>query len=161
MQPANQVLVGTVSGLIDTEHGVVRAFSIIRKALLAMTGLGIVMLLGTWLLGDLIVPFVLGPAFADSVPILNVMAILFPFAAVAQVIATYVLVPFRRDYLLPIVTASASVVTLVLIFGLGPTYAGVGVAWARVVGQIVTVGLLLFALHRSQLSKGLLQPRTS
>lgn len=155
LQPANQVLMGTVARHLGAEDGIDQAFILIRKALAGMLVLGIGMFLGAELLGGFIVPLILGPTFALAVPIVKIMAILFPFAAVNQVVTGYVLIPFRFDRFVPIVSALASLVTLVLIIGLGRTFAGVGVAWARVVGEIVGMALTLVALHKAQLGNRL------
>ncbi len=159
MQPANQVLVSTVARHVATdEGGGERAFAVIRKALLAMTALGVVMLLGTELLGGLVIPLVLGTTFAESVPMLRTMALMFPFAAVNQVVTSYVLIPFRFERFVPIVSAASSVFTLAFIVGLGWAYGGNGVAWARVAGEIVMMAMTLVALRKTGLRLGLATP---
>ena len=64
------------------------------------------MFAGTELLGDFIVPLILGASFAASAPLVKIMALLFPFAAVNQVITGYILIPFRFDRFVPIVSAT-------------------------------------------------------
>ena len=161
MAPANQVLVGTVSQRIGEHDGGEGAFVLVRKALSGMVSLGICMFVGTELLGDVIVPLILGESFAGSVPIVRIMAIMFPFAAVNQVITGYVLIPFRFDRFVPLVSGATSMVTLALIYLLGRSFAGPGVAWARVIGDVLTVGLLMVVLQKTQLSARLFTQRAA
>lgn len=151
MSPANQVLVGIVLQYAGDEASSARAFALVRKALIAMVGLGLCMLLGTELLGDFIVPLILGPAFVSSVPLVKTMALIFPFAAVNTVITGCVLIPFRFERFVPIVSGIASAITLGLIVALGVSFGGTGVAWARVVGDVLTVVFLIAVLRKVQL----------
>ncbi len=82
------------------------------------------MLRGTELLGGIVVPLALGPTFAEAVPRLRTMALMFPFAAINQVVTNYVLIPFRYVRYVPIVSAASSVMTLALSSGwVGPSRA--------------------------------------
>lgn len=156
MAPANQVLVGTVAQRIGAEDGGEHAFALIRKAFTGMTALGLSMFVGTELLGDFLVPLILGQSFAPAASIVKIMAILLPFSAVNQVITSYILIPFRYDRFVPIVSGTASAITLALIFILGRGYGSTGVAWARVVGEVLTAAFLMVALQKTQLSSRLL-----
>jgi O-antigen/teichoic acid export membrane protein len=152
MQPANQVLISTVSRHIATEHeGVDRALAVVRKTFVGMTSLGVVMLLGAELLSGFVIPLLLGPTFANAVPLLKIMAVLLPFAAINQVVTGYVLIPFRFDRYVPVISGAAAAMTLALILLLGRAYGGDGVAWARVLGEISTSVLMLGALRRTRL----------
>ncbi|HSW25459.1 MAG TPA: oligosaccharide flippase family protein [Burkholderiaceae bacterium] len=151
MQPANHVLVGTVARQISAKESEVDALRLMRGAAIAMTAFGVVLLLGTLGLASTAVPLILGPDFGPSVPMLCTLGLLFPFAALSQVIVSYVLIPLRHDALVSRVSVVAGVLTLLLIIVLAHLHDGTGVAWARVIGQ-VALGLVLVALlQRMQL----------
>ncbi|HTE41166.1 MAG TPA: oligosaccharide flippase family protein [Steroidobacteraceae bacterium] len=156
LQPTNQVLVSKVSRHVGSESTSDRAFTVIRIAAVCLTGLGISMLLGTELLGQFIVPLILGHEFAAAVPMVKALAITLPFTAINSVIISYVLIPFRFDRFVPMVSAISGAITLGLVVLLGRPYGGMGVVYARVVGEIVTLILLCGVLRKTQLSKRIL-----
>jgi O-antigen/teichoic acid export membrane protein len=149
--PASQVLVGTVTSKLasaDTEQA---AFALVRKALVALTGLGIAMLLGAWGLSRWAIPFVLGPGFEPAITVLNILALLFPATAFAQVLGSYLLIPLRYDSDVSKITVVVSVLTIVAVPVLARSSGGEGVAWARVVGAILQAILLLWVAQRRKL----------
>lgn len=151
MQPANQVLVGTVAKRISAKTSEASAYQLMHRSLWVMTGLGLAMLAGTWLLAGTVVPLVLGPGFGPTVPMLYVLTLMFPFAAFAQVTAGYVLIPLRCDAIVSGVSLLGAAVTVVLILALGHWYDGMGVAWARSLGHVVLALALLWVLQRKLL----------
>jgi PST family polysaccharide transporter len=153
LNPANQVLVGTVARHISSRDNEDRAYSLMRAGFVSLSLLGASMLLGTVVLADYIVPLVLGDAFTDSIPILRVLALMFPFAAMDQVITGYVLIPLRLDRVVIKVSAQAAIGTIVLMAILGHTYGGLGVAWARTLGSLLMALTLLYALQSRRILK--------
>lgn len=153
MQPANQVLVGTVSSQVGKEAGDAKAYALMRKGLYVMTGVGVLLTLGTALIAVPLVSIVLGDAFAPAVPLLLVLAVMFPFAAFTQVASSYVLIPLRFDGWVSASSLFGAAVTTVLIVVLGYQFGGTGVAWARTIGQVMLALLLLGVL----VNKGLLK----
>lgn len=151
MQPANHVLVGTVSRRISAKASEASAYQLMRRSLWVMSGFGITLMLGTWLLAGTVVPLVLGPDFGPTVPMLYVLGLLFPFAAFAQVTSGYVLIPLRHDAIVSGVSLLGAAITVLLIVGLGQLYGGMGVAWARSGGQVALALALLWVLQHKQL----------
>lgn len=151
INPANQVLVGTVSRHISTKAGEERAYALIRSGFLSLAVLGTGMLLGTLLLADLIVHIVLGANFTGSAPILRVLALMFPFAVVAQVMTGYVLIPLRLDRVVIKVSFQTALGTIVLMTVLGHTFGGMGIAAARSIGSMLMALSLLYALQGRQI----------
>lgn len=150
-QPAGQVLVGTVSRQIRDLETQGEAFALMRKGMFAMTGFGIVLLAGAVLLAPPLVPVILGSDFGPAIPILQTLAGMFPFAAFAQVVVGYVLVPLRYDKLVSLISLLSTLLTVALMLLLGRTYAGIGIAAARALAQAATAVLLLEVLRREQL----------
>jgi O-antigen/teichoic acid export membrane protein len=86
---------------------------------------------------------------------LRILAMMFPFAALSQVISGYVLIPLRFDRLVSIASLVGAVATVALTFGLGVPFGGWGVASARVLGYIVMSAFLLEVLRRQGLTRRL------
>jgi O-antigen/teichoic acid export membrane protein len=151
MQPANQVLTGTVAALIASPSTERRAFHLIRRGLVLLTAMGGVMLFATLALAGVAVPLVLGPDFGPSVRVLRILGLMFPLAAFSQVVTGYVLVPLRLDRLVSVVSVVGAVVTVALTFLLGSAFVGEGVAWARVIGYVGMCAALFHVLRRQGL----------
>jgi PST family polysaccharide transporter len=161
MLPANQVMTGTIAGLIGSERTVDAAFALIRRGLVALTALGGAMLLGALALARWAVPLILGPDFGPSARMLQILAVGFPFAAFAQVVNGYVLVPLRFDRAVSAVSFVGALVTVVLTVTLGRTFQGDGVAWARALGYMSMCAMLVHVVWRERLGAALLpQART-
>lgn len=146
MQPANHVLIGTLARQVSAKESEADALRLMRVASLAMTGFGIVLLAGTFVFAAWAVPMILGPGFGPTVGMLYVLALVFPFAAISQVVTGYVLIPLRHDRLVSWMAVFGAIGTVALVLVLGHYHDGTGVAWARVVSQvalaIAAVGLL-------------------
>lgn len=151
MQPANQVLVGTVSRRVGKSAEEAGAYALMRHGLFAMAGLGILFAAGTMGLAGPIVAIVLGGPFVPAVPMLLVLALMFPFVAFTQVASSYVLIPLRFDRWVSGSTLFGTAITVLLILVLGSEFGGVGVAWARTIGQISLALLLLGVLINERL----------
>lgn len=151
MQPANHVLVGTVARRISAKESEAEAYTLMRSSLIVMTSFGMLLLAGAALLAGAVVPFVLGPSFAPTVPMLQILALMFPFAAFCQVTSGYILIPLRFDRLVSAVSLFGAAVTVGLVVALGLGLGGIGVAWARTIGYVAIALFLLAILHRKQL----------
>lgn len=153
MQPANHVLVGTVSKRISAKSSEASAYRMMRSSFLVMTAFGVVLLLGALLLAKPLVPLILGPAFGPTVGMLHVLAWMFPFLAFAQVTTGYVLIPLRKDRLMWTMSLFGALVTVALILILAHYLDGIGVAIARTCGAAALAMALLFVLQREGLLK--------
>jgi O-antigen/teichoic acid export membrane protein len=151
MLPANQVMIGTVAALIGSKETEGKAFSLVRRGLAVLTGLGGIMCLGTLAIAGVAVPLILGPEFGPSVHMLRILGLMFPFAAFAQVIEGYVLIPLRYDRVVTAASFVGALVTVALTVVLGRVFAGEGVAWARTLGYLAMCGVLLRVLRRERL----------
>ena len=159
LQPANQVLIGTVSRRLGAPDREESGFTLMRQGLIALTGVGVLMLVGSLVLSPIVLPLVLGPEFAASIPILLVLSLMFPFAAFAQVVNGYVLIPLRLDWTVSRVGMVSAGLTLAAVLVLGKLFEGAGVAWARVLGSVFTAVILLQVLRQKGLIEKLLGDR--
>ncbi len=151
MNPANQVLVGTVARHISSRDSEDRAYAMMRTGFWTLSALGAAMLTGTVLLSGTLVRLILGEGFMPSVPILRILALMFPFAAIDQVITGYVLIPLRLDRVVTRVSFQSALTTVAMLLILGHAFGGAGVAWARTLGAVVMAISLIHALQSRQL----------
>jgi PST family polysaccharide transporter len=158
LNPANQVLVGTVARHIGSRDSEARAYALMRAGFISLASLGIAMFVGTVLLAGVIVPLVLGDGFTESIAILRVLSLMFPFAVIDQVITGYVLIPLRLDKVVIKVSFQNSLLTIVLMALLGHSFGGMGVSWARTFGAMLMAGSLLYALQSRQILKRIFTP---
>ena len=149
--PAHQVLMRTAAFRISARESEHLGYALVRKSVAALTGFSLCMMAGALLLGGYAVPLLLGPEFGPSVPILHVLSVLFPFAALSQVVVGYVFIPLCLDALVAKVSSMCAVVTLFAIVVLGHVYGAMGVAWARTLGAVLLAVVLIEALRRQQL----------
>lgn len=159
--PAHQVLFGTVSFRMSARESEDAAFALIRKALMALTVFGVLALLATSLCAGIAVPLILGPDFAPSVHMLQVLGLMFPFAAISQAITGYVLIPLRFDALVAKVSLFSAVTTVVLTVALGQAFGGMGVSWARTSGYALMALVLVEVVRRKQLAARVFTPRAA
>jgi O-antigen/teichoic acid export membrane protein len=150
MQPANQVLVGTVARRLATRGSETHAYGLMRKALWFMGAFGVAGCVGALVLAPHLIPLILGPRFEPSVRIMLVLAFIYPFAAFNQVVCMYVLIPLNEDKLLATATLAGAACSLTAMLLLAGGFGGVGVAAARVLGEAVTAGTLIVILARRQ-----------
>jgi O-antigen/teichoic acid export membrane protein len=153
MQPANHVLVGTVAKRIASSASEDSAYRLMRTSYFVMTGFGVVLMLGAWLLAAPLVPVLLGPSFGPTVGMLYVLAFMFPFSAFGQVSSGYVLIPLRMDKLMSAITLFGALVTAGLMLWWAQAYTGHGIAAARLIGAILTALVLVWVLQSKHLLK--------
>jgi O-antigen/teichoic acid export membrane protein len=151
MQPATQVIFGTVSSRIAAAESEGEAYALMKKSFLALGGSGVVMLIGTLLLAGFAVPLILGPEFIPVVPILQTLGLLFPFEAINLVGAGFVLIPLRLDRELTAISLLSALATVILIFTLGYAFAEIGVAWGRVLVVTIEALVILELLRRRKI----------
>ncbi len=149
--PAHQVLMRTAAFRISARESEHLGYALVRKSVAALTGFSVCMLAGALLLGGYAVPWILGPEFGPSVPLLHVLSVLFPFAALSQVVVGYVFIPLCLDSLVAKISLVCAIATLIAIVALGYVFGAHGVAWARTLGAVLLAVVLVEALRRQHL----------
>jgi len=142
MAPANQVLVGAVSERLKDSRARREGHLLMRQSTIALTAFGLLAAMATIGLAPFIVPLVFGRGFEPAVPILQTLALLFPFAAFAQAATAYVLVPLHEERLALPITLSCAALNLLAMFVLAMQLGGQGAAIARVATDVLAAGLL-------------------
>lgn len=160
MAPAGQIFVPRITSLFTSAPEA--AHALIRKALLLLLGIGVLGLLCSLLLGGWVVPLIFGAGFDKSIAILQCLSLLFPLSAVTLVLGSYVLIPLHQERLLARVVLLGATLSLLCAVPLSLAHGGMGMAIARVGGELfVFIGLLgicwklglltpLFSLHHKQ-----------
>jgi O-antigen/teichoic acid export membrane protein len=108
--------------------------------------------LAIYLGAPLLVHFVLGPAFRDSVPVLRVFSLWIPLIALTTVMIFQLLLPNQLDTQFNFVNYSAGGLGILSAFLLVPRMAAVGIAWAAVISQAYTLVAFIFVLWRAGLN---------
>ncbi len=143
MGPAGQIFVPKITALFVKD--VNGAHALIRKAFLLILGIGMAGLGCSLLLGPWVVPIIFGPGFENSVPVLQLMAVLFPISGCNLVLASYVLIPQHKESVLAKVVLAGAAISLLIAVPLGMHFGGMGMAVARLVGEsIVLISLTYY-----------------
>jgi O-antigen/teichoic acid export membrane protein len=100
----------------------------------------------------LLVRFVLGPAFRDSVPVLRVFSLWIPMIALTTVMIFQLLLPNQLDKQFNFVNYSAGALGILVAFLLVPRMAAVGIAWSAVTSQLYTLVAFTIVLWRAGLN---------
>jgi PST family polysaccharide transporter len=144
--PVNQALYPKLTKQAQDNPG--HAMKTVRLSMLFLGGLGAVFGLAIFLAAPLLVHFVLGPDFKDSVPVLRVFALWMPLIALTTVLIFQLLLPNQLDNQFNLVNLTAGVVGIVAAVLLAPGLRAVGIAWSAVLVQLYTlVAFLIVALR--------------
>jgi polysaccharide transporter, PST family len=150
MWPVNQALYPRLTKQMQDSPG--QAMKTVKYSLLLLGGLGMVFGLAIYLGAPLLVHFVLGPRFGDSVPVLRVFSLWIPMVALTTVMIFQLLLPNQLDNQFNFINYTAGGLGIVVALLLVPRMAGVGIAWAAVVSQAYTLVAFTIVLWRAGLN---------
>ncbi len=137
MGPAGQIFVPKITALFVKDPD--GAHALIKKAFLLIFGIGVAGLLCAVVLGPWVVPLIFGPGFENSVPVLQLMAVLFPVSGCNLVLASYVLIPQHKEAVLAKVVLAGAAISLLFAVPLGMHFGGMGMAVARLIGESIVL----------------------
>ncbi|MFL9907847.1 lipopolysaccharide biosynthesis protein [Paraburkholderia sp. RL17-337-BIB-A] len=153
MGPAAQVFIPTISRqLAQGDHDGAAATT--RRGGALLIGYGLLALCGALALSPLLLPLILGEAFAPSARVLQCFAWMFPFAAFNQFISFYVFVPLEKDRSLALAGVASGLANLAAALYLAPRHGAMGMALARVISEGTLSLTLLFLAARFGLLTG-------
>jgi PST family polysaccharide transporter len=150
MWPVNQALYPRLTKQVQDDPD--RALKTVRLSMLLLGGLGFIFGLAIYLAAPLLVRFVLGPAFHDSVPVLRVFALYMPMLALSTVIIFQLLLPNQLDNQFNFVNATSGLLGIAAAFLLAPRLQAVGIAWSAVASQVYTLLAFTVILYRAGLN---------
>jgi O-antigen/teichoic acid export membrane protein len=156
MHPAGQVLIPTLTRRLSSSETEAAAYNLMRKGCLATEGFGFVLLFGALVLSPYLIPLILGLGFVESVPIMQMLGLIYPFAALIQVVFGFALIPLRQDTLVRKVTLPSAACRPVGILLFVRDFGGLGVAGTRVIRYLMAAGMLVVALSRRGLFRRIL-----
>lgn len=154
MAPMGAVFIPKVTHLFEnnTRH----AFQLVKKTLFALCAIGLTGLLVTIFFGDLIVKIIFGDAFGPSIEILKVMAWIFPIYACTLVFSTYIFIPLKHEKLLAKITIFGGMVNILIAVPLAMQYEGLGMAYARVISEMIIFICLMVSSYRLNIIRSLI-----
>jgi polysaccharide transporter, PST family len=150
MWPVNQALYPKLTK--QAHNNPSDAMKTVRLSLIFLGGLGLVFGLAIFLGAPLLVHFVLGHAFQDSVPVLRVFALWIPLTALVTLITFQLLLPHQLDDPFNVVNFTSALVGIGAAVLLAPRFSAVGIAWSAVIAQAYTVLAFCVVLARAGLN---------
>jgi polysaccharide transporter, PST family len=150
MWPVNQALYPRLTKQMQDSPG--QAMKTVKYSLLLLGGLGMVLGLAIYLGAPLLVHFVLGPRFVDSVPVLRVFSLWIPISALTTVMIFQLLLPNQLDNQFNFINSTACGLGIVVALLLVPRMAGVGIAWSWIASQVYSLVAFTIVLWRAGLN---------
>ena len=150
MWPVNQALYPRLIKQVETDPR--RAMKTVRLSLLLLGGLGLIFGAMIFFTAPLMVRFVLGPDFAESIPVLRVFALWIPMIALSTVVIFQLLLPNHLDSQFNFVNLTAGAVGILTAFWLAPRFGAIGIAWSSVAAQAYTLLAFAVVLVRAKLN---------
>jgi PST family polysaccharide transporter len=150
MWPINQALYPKLTQ--QAQNNPRGARKTVRLSLLMLGGLGAVFGLAIFLGAPMLVHFVLGADFLDSIPVLRVFALWIPLTALTTVMIFQLLLPNHLDNQFNFVNFTSGLVGIGAAIFLAPRFMAVGIAWSAVIAQAYTVVAFSIVLARAGLN---------
>jgi polysaccharide transporter, PST family len=148
--PINQALYPRLTKQMQENPN--EAMKTVRSSLLFLGGLGLLLGLLLFLGAPLLVHFILGAAFRDSVPALRVFSLWIPLVALCTVMTFQLLLPNQLDRQFNFVIFTAGIVSVGGALLLAPRFAAQGIAWSAVAAQFYTLIAFSIVLFRAGLN---------
>jgi polysaccharide transporter, PST family len=148
--PVNQALYPKLTK--QTQNDPRGALHTVRLSFVFLGALGLVLGLMLFFGAPLLVHFVLGRAFQDTIPALRVFAFWIPLCALTTVATFQLLLPNQLDKQFNIVNFSAVFLNIVAALFLAPRFGAVGIAGSSVISQSYTLVAFAIVLARAGLN---------
>ena len=150
LTPWTQTLFPRLSRLLASDRS--RAVWLARVSLFAVTGISLVLCVATILLAPWIIRIVLGPGFEPAVPVLRLLALLFPAVGVSTVLGMQWMLPLGMDAAYNKIILTAGLLNLALAAVLARRWQQVGMAGAVVCSEYVVMFAVCLVLIRQRVS---------
>lgn len=101
-----------------------------------------------------VVSLIFGPGFEETVELLKVLSVIFPINAAIIVFGAYLFIPQHEERTLAILVITGAAVSIGSLVLMGSAHQAMGAAYARIIGDSVTLALLLvFSLKNGILQR--------
>ncbi|WP_051378833.1 lipopolysaccharide biosynthesis protein [Derxia gummosa] len=157
MGPASQILFPRITRLVADDPDAANRAT--RRILAVFAGGALLALLVTLAAAPLVIGLLVGARFEGAVPVLRLLAFVLPVAAATQVLGNYFLIPRQQDGTLARAAIVSALVNLGCAVPLASHWGALGMAAARLAGEIVLLGLVLAGIRRAGLLGQLLGRR--
>jgi O-antigen/teichoic acid export membrane protein len=161
MQPVGQVLLGKITQGLSSKKTENYAYLLMWKGIVGLFLFGCAATLVVSVFSPYLIPLLLGRAFADSIPIIQLLGFIFPFSAANQAITTYVLIPLKKDHYVIRASAINFIFSIVGIFYFIFVAEVDGLAFAeiRVFAEMMSTLFLVFVICRLKLLSKILKSK--
>ncbi|WP_074299165.1 oligosaccharide flippase family protein [Paraburkholderia phenazinium] len=149
MAPAAQILVPRVTHLVVTDPS--RANRLTRQIFAWFFAGAVCATLLTLTFADWFIPLVFGHGFQQTAGVLKLMVFVFPVSVCTQVLGMYFLIPRKLERLLARAGVVSAVVNIAVAVPLATHWGAMGMATARLVGELTMLTVLVAGMHRSNL----------
>lgn len=149
MSPAAQILVPKVTYMVSRDSR--QANRLTRRIFVFFFSGAALGALATVTLSGWLVPHVFGAGFERSVPVLNLMVLVLPVSVCTQVLGMYFLVPRKLERLLARAGVLSAIVNLACAVPLASHWGALGMASARLIGELTMLTVLASGMWRAQL----------
>ena len=130
-----------------------QALRLARKGIIAETAYGVLGPCVGYFLGPFVIPFILGPTFASSVPVFQAMTLTLPFVAIKHAIILYLLIPMRKERYYLIASVMNVFLMLASMVFLVPMSGAMGMVWSRIGAEFITTLFLIGGLYKIGLAQ--------
>jgi O-antigen/teichoic acid export membrane protein len=141
MTPMGHIFIPKISALFKTHRD--HAYRLARRIgalLMVMALLGAAI---SHYFAPQIVSLIFGPGFEQTAELLQVMSVVFPINAAIIVFGAYLFIPQHEERTLAILVITGAAVSIGSLVFIGNTHQAMGAAYARIIGDSITLALLL------------------
>ncbi len=154
MRPMAGMVAPRIAGLLTQDRA--GAFRTARWTLIGAFGLFLALAVVLAIAAPVLVRLLFGPAFAGATDVLRLLALVLPLVAISQVLGVHLMTALRMDRRFAAMTALGCFATLGVGWLLTPTGGAVGMAGARIAGEVAVIlaGLVCLKGHWGALFQG-------
>ncbi|ADY73990.1 polysaccharide biosynthesis protein [Desulfurobacterium thermolithotrophum DSM 11699] len=141
--PVSQTIYPYISKLINKSKE--RGLKFIQKVTFLIGGISFLLSVGIFIFADLIVKFLLGNQYTESVVVLKILSFLPFIIALSNIFGIQTMLNFNYKKAFSKILVSASIINILLAFVLVPLYQHVGISFAVLISEIfVTVSMFVY-----------------
>jgi PST family polysaccharide transporter len=149
--PLAQVLLPTIAAL--QAEASQRAVLLARKGLLLELSFGLVVLIIGLPAAPYVVPLILGTSFVSTIHVLQILLLMLPLVSFKHALGHYFLIPLKKEKIFLASSTTNMCLSIGLAFLTVPLWGAVGMAVARLLGEIGATSVLLSLALKAKLFK--------
>jgi len=147
LTPVSQTIYPYISKLVKESKE--KGLKFLQKITFLIGGISFISSLILFIFADLVVKFLLGNQYEESVPVLRILAFLPFIIALNNIFGIQTMLTFNYKEAFSKILISASIINILLAFILVPLYQHIGISFAVLISEIfVTVFMFLFLQNK-------------